>query len=171
LQNLLDRIRQAVLKDQTNAEKPLPAVASAAALLATEELMGFSLPTLLRCMYSEIANGGFGPGYGLIGVSGGATDDLGQNIIDIYLGKNSPNFQKWFPNWPPQAISICHWGCAMYSVVDCSTTEYQVFHFEPNNLGIADCLMPHDRTFDEYMMAWVDGIDLMNDVFPGYADP
>jgi hypothetical protein len=31
--------------------------------------------------------------------------------------------------------------------------------------------LPPDRTFDEYMMAWVDGIDLMNDVFSGYADP
>jgi hypothetical protein len=174
---LIDRIRHQMFIDQNNPDKPpyqrepLSAVATEAALLATEQSIGFALPPLLRRLYQEIANGGFGPGYGLIGVAGGATDDIGQNIADIFADKHSPNFQKWFPNWPAQAIGICHWGCAMYSVVDCSTPAYQMFHFEPNNLGITDYLIPHHRTFDEYITAWADGIDLMNDVFPGYADP
>ncbi len=172
---LIDRIRQQVSIDKNSLDllpyqqKPLPAVASEAALLATEHSIEFALPPLLRRMYKEIANGGFGPGYGLIGVAGGFTDDLGRSITNIFTDKNSPDFQKYFPDWPIKSLSICHWGCAMYSVVDCSTTEYQMFHFEPNNLDIADYLMPHDRTFDEYMTAWADGVDLMNDVFPGYA--
>jgi hypothetical protein len=164
---LIDRLRQQVLIDRTNSDQPLPEVASTAALLTTEKSIGFSLPPLLCRMYTEIANGGFGPGYGLIGVAGGCTDDLGRNIADISADKNSPGFQKYFPDWPMRSISICHWGCAMYSIVDCSTIEYQMFHFEPNNLDIADYLIPHHRTFDEYMTAWVDGADLMSDVFPG----
>jgi hypothetical protein len=175
--SLIDRILKQISIDRNNPDEPdyrrepLPAVASAVALLATEHSIGFSLPPLLRRIYTEIANGGFGPGYGLIGIDGGFTDDLGRNIVDIFTDKNSPSFQKYFPDWPIQSISICHWGCAMYSVVDCSTTEYQMFHFEPNNLDIADYLMPHHRTFDQYMAAWVDGVDLLNDVFPGYANP
>jgi hypothetical protein len=174
---LIDRIRKQVSIDQNNPDEsdyrrePLPAMASAVILLATEHSIGFSLPPLLCRIYTEIANGGFGPGYGLIGIEGGFTDDLGRNIVDIFTDKNSPGFQKYFPDWPIQSISICHWGCAMYSVVDCSTTEYQMFHFEPNNLDIADYLMPHNRTFDQYMAAWIDGVDLLNDVFPGYANP
>ena len=37
--------------------------ASAAALAKAERDLGFELPHLLRAMYAEIANGGFGPGY------------------------------------------------------------------------------------------------------------
>jgi hypothetical protein len=34
-------------------------------LLATEAALGFPLPPLLRAFYAEVANGGFGFGYGL----------------------------------------------------------------------------------------------------------
>lgn len=37
----------------------------------TELLLGFPLPPLLRQLYTQIANGGFGPGYGIVGVMNG----------------------------------------------------------------------------------------------------
>ena len=37
----------------------------------TEHLLGFALPPLLVALYSALANGGFGPGYGLRGMVGG----------------------------------------------------------------------------------------------------
>lgn len=37
----------------------------------TEERLGFALPPLLRSLYGNVANGGFGPGLGLHGVYGG----------------------------------------------------------------------------------------------------
>jgi len=40
-------------------------------LVETEQRLGFSLPPLLRLLYAQIANGGFGPGYGIVGASGG----------------------------------------------------------------------------------------------------
>ncbi len=40
-------------------------------LLATEEALGFPLPPLLRALYANIANGGFGPGHGIRGAIGG----------------------------------------------------------------------------------------------------
>lgn len=43
-------------------DRPLPARASAEALDAAEASMGVALPPLLRRLYAEIANGGFGPG-------------------------------------------------------------------------------------------------------------
>jgi hypothetical protein len=51
---LIDRIRKQVLIDQNNPDEsdyrrePLPAMASAVILLATEHSIGFSLPPLLR---------------------------------------------------------------------------------------------------------------------------
>lgn len=40
-------------------------------ILETEQLLGFSLPPLLRLLYTQMANGGFGPGNGIIGAIGG----------------------------------------------------------------------------------------------------
>jgi hypothetical protein len=40
-------------------------------MLKTERQLGFALPPLLRLLYTQVANGGFGPGYGMIGAIGG----------------------------------------------------------------------------------------------------
>src|ERR1700689_1751732 len=42
-----------------------------------ETTLHFKIPPLLRLIYANIANGGFGPGYGIIGVKGGHPSDLG----------------------------------------------------------------------------------------------
>lgn len=41
---------------------------------AAEKTLGFSLPPLLRDLYTQVANGGFGPGYGIFGLDGGYAD-------------------------------------------------------------------------------------------------
>jgi hypothetical protein len=45
--------------------------ASEQQLNETEQQLGFNLPLLLRLLYAQVANGGFGPGYGIYGVIGG----------------------------------------------------------------------------------------------------
>jgi hypothetical protein len=45
-------------------------------IIATEQRLNFDLPETLRKIYLRVANGGFGPGYGVMGVEGGFTDDL-----------------------------------------------------------------------------------------------
>jgi hypothetical protein len=40
-------------------------------LRATEEALGISLPSMLRALYAQVANGGFGPAYGITGARGG----------------------------------------------------------------------------------------------------
>jgi hypothetical protein len=44
---------------------------SLAAIRTVEAELGFRLPSLLRVLYTEVTNGGFGLGYGLFGVEGG----------------------------------------------------------------------------------------------------
>ena len=53
----------------------------------TESLLGFPLPPLLRLLYTQVANGGFGPGYGVIGAVGGfpLDDGMGKDIAHGYL--------------------------------------------------------------------------------------
>ena len=45
-------------------------------LRKTEEVMGFAHPPLLRALFLSVANGGFGPGTGMIGAFGGYCTDL-----------------------------------------------------------------------------------------------
>ena len=72
-------------------EAPLPVLAFPSAteeqLQETEEWLGFPLPPLLRLLYTRVANGGFGPGYGITGVIGGCPleDDMGNGLIDAYF--------------------------------------------------------------------------------------
>ena len=61
------------------AERPFPPPATPEALDAAEARMGAALPPLLRRLYGEVANGGFGPGSGIIGIEGGWTDDKRPN--------------------------------------------------------------------------------------------
>jgi hypothetical protein len=56
--------------------------ASAEQLLATEEALGFPLPPVLRALYAEVANGGFGFGYGLRGAIGGFDESGFGSIVD-----------------------------------------------------------------------------------------
>ena len=49
-----------------------------------EHDLGFPLPPLLKELYLRVGNGGYGPGYGLIGTTGGAKDDLGKNLESLY---------------------------------------------------------------------------------------
>lgn len=57
----------------------------------TEQQLGFPLPSLLRLLYTEIANGGFGPGFGIAGTPGGFCitnprfDDPDHDIVQSYL--------------------------------------------------------------------------------------
>ena len=55
------------------------------ALASDERRLGFRLPLLMKRLYREIGNGGFGPGYGLIGLSGGALDDIGRTAPNLRL--------------------------------------------------------------------------------------
>lgn len=56
-------------------------------LRKTEEVMGFAHPPLLRALYLQVANGGFGPGTGLIGAFGGYCTDLRYDPRYLHLTK------------------------------------------------------------------------------------
>lgn len=125
-------------------------------LLATEELLGFTLPSLLRSLYSQIANGGFGPGYGLNGVVGG----FGQmvtgylsckktlRLVDFNIFEERKDLPGFIPIpdyvWPDRFLELCHWGCAIYSFLDANTgrvfrgfvgSEYKFgFEYESSSL-------------------------------------
>ena len=102
-------------------------------LLATEDLLGFPLPPLLRELYKQLANGGFGPGYGLIGVTGGfcevgsivdgyAFHVKRSELIDLehFQNRGKPEDALKLPDrvWPRYFLYLCDWGLATTTCID-----------------------------------------------------
>lgn len=116
--------------------------------------MGFMLPDLLRKCYVLIGNGGFGPGYGLIGISGSALSDFG-TLGDTYHQLKSD--QEAVGNqWPQAVIPICSWGGNIFSCVDCSTAQGQMLVFEDFKLW------PQDYCLEEFFEMWLRDEDILS---------
>lgn len=105
-------------------------------LRATQQAWGFPLPLLLRLLYAQLANGGFGPGYGLLGAFGGY-DEAG-NFVEMYQyhrrraqlvdltpflsnSEKGSSFELPETHWPRAFIYLCNWGDAQVSCLDCTT--------------------------------------------------
>jgi hypothetical protein len=58
-------------------------------LCLSEEAMGFPYPPALRMLYSQLANGGFGPVHGLVGAFCGYADSLHKEKQHTYLLQES----------------------------------------------------------------------------------
>ena len=86
--------------------------ASGAELARSERRLGFRLPPFLGEVYQQVGNGGFGPGYGLIGLPGGFAHDEGKSIVELYheYHVDSPDDPSW--QWPDGLVPVCDWGCA-----------------------------------------------------------
>ncbi len=144
--------------------------ASAEAIEEAEKSLDFALPPLLKRVLLEIGNGGFGPGHGLLGVRGGATDEHGSSLVDLYDGLSAANPEDRGWSWPKHLVPICPWGDSTYSCVDCSRPEAQVVTFDANGYrpgaDLARLLEPQDLTLDAWLRAWAEGVDLWSWMFP-----
>ena len=145
---------------------PAPAApyppADAAECAAAEARLRFPLPASVRRVYTAVANGGFGPGYGLIGLIGGAPLDTGDSAISLYerwRDEPDPEDPAWA--WPAGLLPVSHWGCAIYSCVDCTRPEAPVIRFDPNGheLGTpwGPAFRPEAASFEEWLGRWAAG--------------
>ncbi|KUL23020.1 SMI1/KNR4 family protein [Streptomyces regalis] len=91
----------------------LPGPATLAAVTEAEQNIGFPLPPLLRRLYLEVANGGFGPAEGILGVSGGASQGDWNDLAEIYQEGPDPSGQI-----PAGLVPVYDWGCTIWSLVD-----------------------------------------------------
>jgi hypothetical protein len=112
----------------------------------TEHELGFELPPLLRMLYQELGNGGFGPGYGLLGASGGHPAESSPEHQFVYeeirhptlantLSRNSwrvplrdlarleqdpESYLSEVPQ-PGMTVSLVGWGCDIYTLLHCDS--------------------------------------------------
>jgi hypothetical protein len=101
---------------------------------AAEEKLGFPLPVLVRLLYTEVGNGGFGPSKnGLYPLIYPADWDFRSptrqvaNAVDQLL-----EWRRWRQQDRHDAaraielLDLCCWGCEAHSSLDCSVPEAPV---------------------------------------------
>jgi SMI1/KNR4 family protein SUKH-1 len=91
----------------------LPPPATPEALAEAENVIGLPMPPLLRRLYLEVANGGFGPNEGILGVRGGTSQGNFEDIADLYQGGPDPSGRI-----PAGLVLLYDWGCTIWSLVD-----------------------------------------------------
>jgi hypothetical protein len=132
-------------------------------LAATEGALGFPLPPLLRAVYTQIANGGFGPGYGLRGAMGGFSgtgtivetyrwSEEGRQLIELPAKEiGSEEFRLDGDLWPDRFLSLCEWGCNIESYLHCPTGRvFRVAPVEDEVFGMRQ----QAATLEEWLKAW-----------------
>ncbi len=133
--------------------EPLPPLVPATqdAVTEAEEVIGWPLPSLLRRLYLEIGNGGFGPHNGILGVRGGASNanDNFRDIIETHRAFSShPDDPLSAPPW---LVWIFDWGCTIWSMVDCRDASGPMWFNEEGEM------QPEGITVAEWFDCWVAG--------------
>jgi hypothetical protein len=141
-------------------------------ILEAEGLLGMKLPSDLRQVYSDVGNGGFGPGYGLWGLISGHQDD-GDSIVSRYISyvhDAEGDYENW--KWPRSRIVVAHWGCAILSCLDLMVEGAPVYRFDASNFvstgdaretgetpseSLDPFFKPEAPSFAAWMSAWLNG--------------
>ncbi|WP_269858605.1 SMI1/KNR4 family protein [Streptomyces sp. RPT161] len=153
---------------------PLRPPVSEGELAAAVRILGFPLHPLLDRLYREVADGGFGPGYGLFRLSALADDRSSETagpLTAAYRDRRAPNLRDrdWF--WPEGVVPVLTWGCGMLACVDCRSPRGTVLLFEPNAVqdDWADAWFVDSDSLADWLETSLDGTGWYSD--PDADDP
>jgi hypothetical protein len=156
---LQKRIRSTPTVDWVMVSPPIcprPPV-TARVLAEAEAQLGFPLPPLVRALYTQVADGGYGPGHGVIDLIGDEYSLVGSRILMNLQNANSPG-GRW---WPERLVQFVSWGCHYFSGIDCSHSNCPVFFYDHDRavdeVLLADCLFPEADSLAEWLSDWLDG--------------
>ncbi|MFF4748419.1 SMI1/KNR4 family protein [Streptomyces sp. NPDC002514] len=134
----------------------LPDPVDAAAPARAEAALGFALPPLLASLYCRIADGGFGPEYGLLPLldspPSGEPAAVAQYVAHREEARKDPDWP-----WPEGVLPISHWGCGMFACVDCRAPEATVLLYEPNADDAGHAWYVDAPSLTDWLRTWLDG--------------
>lgn len=126
-------------------------LASPGAVNEAEHVIGLPLPPLLRRIYLEVANGGFGPRDDVLGVGEHARSDDGGDIVDHYLDFSSA------PEHPQGLVPVYEVGCAIWWLVDFRDPAGPMWGWDPGGCCIAHALAPQGLDLAGWLAETHDG--------------
>jgi hypothetical protein len=150
IEQLKERVKDPGRASDEGAVKVRPP-ARAQVVDAAERDLGFRLPELLRAIYTQVGNGGFGPAYGFLGVKGGATDERSNTLVGVYRSLHDLVEENAYWQWPEGLLPLCRLGCGMYSCLDCVGSQVPVLTFDPNGIWVDE----DEADAHETLLLWV----------------
>src|SRR5690348_4575389 len=141
---------------------------SHAEIAEAEARLGFALSPFLPRLYCEVGNGGFGPGYGLFPLDSGSSDL--DSIVTAYAAMRAMTQQEIDENWadeddkpslwPARILMVCDWGCNIYSLVNCSSSDLQVLRMD-SNASVSEWAV-ESPSVQEWLATWLAGEPLFH---------
>ncbi|GGJ24237.1 SMI1/KNR4 family protein [Deinococcus roseus] len=165
--SLIERLRERAL-DPTRATDehldpgwtpPISHVASPVLtperLFELEQEMGSGLPELLRQVYTQVGEGNFGPGYGLMPFKDHKYTSSSAAVLPLYQ-----SFLE--KGWPEHLLMFCCWGCTIYSVINLQTEQVGVLDLEgwDESTPAEDCIFWQKSSLQDWFEAWLAGENL-----------
>jgi hypothetical protein len=147
---LLNRIKERVTGGRDNTALntrlvSLPPPALTSELTNAESRLGFELPLLLKTLYMEIANGGFGPGDGFVGVPS-HNSPRDQDIVQAFQDcSRRPRLQ-----WPAQLLPVNYCGCDVFFCIDCADATNRIVMFDGDLGDLEECDISEPRSLWPY---------------------
>ena len=123
-------------------------------VVRAEAALKMPIPEPLRTLLTEVANGQFGPGYGLFGVPT-ASETPSLNMLAHHARGQG---EGW---WPLSAVPICYWGCDQFTALDSRSGELNRVCTDSQSR-----YREQHATLDAWLYAWMRGDDLWSAVEP-----
>ena len=151
------------------AALPVAAPLTDSALARSTDRLGFAPPDLFIDVLRRVGNGGFGPGYGFIGLEDGEANEDGDTAVDLYCLSRAPDPDDPAWHWPEFLLPFCSWGCAIYTCLDCSDGDMRLVHWDPNvwapgtdpKAGLLDMA----GGLPEWLTAWTENVNLWDRIY------
>ena len=146
------RVRNLERRDavQVAARRALPIrpPASLADLQRVEQELNLRVPSFFSRVYLEVADGNFGPGYGLFPLTGATLSLVSEtrDKRDLVPDSGDP--------WHEDLICVCTFGCTFYAGVDCRGDRGAVYLFEEHHGLVKE---PEALSLAEWLIAWLEG--------------
>lgn len=96
--------------------------AAAAAVAEAEAILGHPLPPLLRRIYAEVAEGGFGPGTGLFPLG-----DASEGLVSEYELVCEASDHGYGMPWPRHLLPVATWSDGTMAMIDLTRPPHPVF--------------------------------------------
>ena len=125
-----------------------------------EHQLGFRLPQIVRRLSMEVADGGYGPNWGLNRLRhppqlpSGPFWDVKMSVKSWHRLYHEGIDEHRLAGLPVQFIRYCEVGCNISICVDCSSESGTLFVDDPNDTATPLKFMQH--SIEEWLWEWLD---------------
>ncbi|WP_344100743.1 SMI1/KNR4 family protein [Myceligenerans crystallogenes] len=121
-----------------------------AAITRFEERTGTAFPLLLRRLYTEVADGGFGPGYGLFPLDPPSEHPRADSVTYLYDKHLGYRRDSYLQGCDEPLIPIADHGCAITSY---ATPSGVVWEHDPNT--DIERAVPTNKSLHAWLTGWL----------------